>query len=267
MSELARPSALDRFEDIRQCLGDRAPAVFLDYDGTLVPIAPRPDLAVLAPQRRALLERLARVCPVAVVTGRGLSDIQALVDSPLLYYAASHGYDIAGPGGLRHQPDPSLSTEIDVLTGRLRPQVERVTGAVMESKVFSIAVHYRLVRPGEEAELERAIDEALQDHPAIVKATGKRLFELRPAMQWHKGAAVSWLLDHLRATGPERTPLFIGDDLTDEDALRTVAESGVGIFVGPPPQWETAAHHGLHDPDEVDRFVHRLLDIYQSRPS
>src|SRR5690606_3826062 len=136
MADLARPSALEHFEEIRQRLLARPPAVFLDYDGTLVPIAPRPEAAIIRPEQRAMLERLACSCPVAVVTGRARSDIERLVDSDALFYAASHGYDIAGPDGLRHQVDPSLRHEIDTLTNRLRPQVQGVQGAVMESKVF-----------------------------------------------------------------------------------------------------------------------------------
>jgi trehalose-phosphatase len=264
MPDLARPSALDHIEEIGRQLLERPPAVFLDYDGTLVPIAPRPDLAVMLPEQRTLLERLARVCPVAIVTGRGLDDIQRLVDSSILHYAASHGYDIAGPDGLRHQPDPSLSTAIDAATRQLRPHVERVPGAVMESKVFSIAVHHRQVSPGKEKALASAIAEVLADHPMLVESAGKRLFEIRPAMSWHKGSAVSWLLDHFRQTGPSRIPLFIGDDRTDEDALETVASTGVGIFVGPPPAWETAAHYGLADTDEVERFLHHLLELLEA---
>lgn len=217
----------------------------------------------MRPEQRAMLERLACSCPVAVVTGRARSDIERLVDSDALFYAASHGYDIAGPDGLRHQVDPSLRHEIDTLTNRLRPQVQGVQGAVMESKVFSIAVHYRQVRPGEEEALEQAIDDALSAHPALTKTSGKKLFEIRPTMAWHKGAAVSWLLDHLRGRGPSRMPLFIGDDLTDEDALRTVEREGVGIFVGPPPAWDTAARYALADPDEVQTFVRRLIETLE----
>jgi trehalose-phosphatase len=259
MTDLARPCALEHFEDIVQALATGAPAVFLDYDGTLVPIAPRPDQAILPVQTRAMLERLAGSCPVAIVTGRALDDIVRLVDSPLLFYAASHGYDICGPAGLRHQPAPSLSRDIDAVTNRLRPQVDRVAGAVMESKVFSIAVHYRLAEPGAHEPLERAIDEALADHPALTKTSGKKLFEIRPAMDWHKGAAVSWLLEHLGQSGPARMPLFVGDDLTDEDALQAVEHTGIGIFVGPSPSWETAARYGLADTHEVERFVQRLI--------
>jgi trehalose-phosphatase len=258
MSDLARPSALEHFDDLLQRVAARPPAVFLDYDGTLVPIASRPELAVLSTEGRTMLERLARVCPVAVVTGRSLRDIERLVASPELYYAASHGYDIAGPADLRHQRAPLLSRDVEVVANRLRPHVQRVQGALMESKVFSIAVHFRLVRSGEEQILDRAIDEALADRPALTRTTGKKLFEIRPAMDWHKGAAVAWLLEHLRERGPARIPLFIGDDRTDEDALRTVEPIGIGIFVGPPPAWETAAHYGLADTDAVTTFVQRL---------
>jgi trehalose 6-phosphate phosphatase len=260
MPDLARPCALEHFDAIVQRLAARPPAVFLDYDGTLVPIAPRPDQARLPETRRAMLERLASACPVAIVTGRALDDIERLVDSTRLYYAASHGYDISGPAGVRHQPAPSLSRDIDVVASRLSPHVERVPGAVMESKVFSIAVHFRLVSPGAEQVLEQAIDEALADRPALTKASGKMLFEIRPSMDWHKGAALSWLLDHFAARGPMRVPLFIGDDTTDEDALRAVAPIGVGVFVGPPPPWNTAAHYGLADARAVETFVRRLVE-------
>ncbi len=95
------PSALDRWDEIAARLDGRRPALFLDYDGTLSPIAPRPELAILPEETRDLLRRLAARFPVVILSGRGREDVAALVGLDGLAYAGSHGFDIAGPRPVR----------------------------------------------------------------------------------------------------------------------------------------------------------------------
>ncbi|HEY9421471.1 MAG TPA: trehalose-phosphatase, partial [Thermoanaerobaculia bacterium] len=92
-----RPSALERWDEIETHLRGRRPALFLDYDGTLSPIAPRPEMATLPEPTREVLRRLAGEVPVVIVSGRGREDVAALVGLDGLAYAGSHGFDIAGP--------------------------------------------------------------------------------------------------------------------------------------------------------------------------
>src|SRR3970040_492330 len=82
-----------------------ARAVFLDFDGTLAPIVDRPELAGIDPPTRNAVERLARRCTVAVVSGRDVDDVRARDGIKGIYYAGSHGFDIVGPGGLHQEHD------------------------------------------------------------------------------------------------------------------------------------------------------------------
>lgn len=244
-------------------LRDRRPALFLDYDGTLTPIVSRPELARLAPETREAVRALATAGhPVAVVSGRDLDDVRALVNLPQLVYAGSHGFDIAGPGGLRLQhPEalrllPHLDGAQDLLAARLAG----VPGVQIERKRFSLAVHYRQVAPGNIPALEQAVAEAA--HPGLRRAGGKMVFELQPALDWHKGRAVEWVLDSLDLNRPQILPLYLGDDLTDEDAFRALQGRGLGIVVRDQPPRPTAADYALADPAEVRLFLEALARVW-----
>src|SRR5690606_15157717 len=93
----ALPSALEHLDEIAQWWSDRPLAVFLDYDGTLTPIVPHPADAFLTPEMRRMIAALAERFPVAVISGRDRPDVAARVGLGTLYYAGSHGLDIAGP--------------------------------------------------------------------------------------------------------------------------------------------------------------------------
>lgn len=83
------------------------------------------------------------------------------------------------------------------------------------------------------------------------------VFELRPDFEWDKGRAVLWLLEALGLDRPKTAPIFIGDDVTDEDAFRALRARGVGVFVGDPPAG-TQARYALRDVAEVERFLRAL---------
>ncbi|MEM7154559.1 MAG: trehalose-phosphatase [Myxococcota bacterium] len=253
------PDALEHWDALQARLQGAPVAVFLDYDGTLTPIQARPQDAIMDPSMREAVQHLAAQHFVAIVTGRGLDDARALVGIPTLAYATNHGLEIEGPD-FRFEPDPTLRPTFASLRERVDALVAGVEGVVVEHKGLSIAIHVRLVDPAAAAQIEAGIDEIIAEHPSLRKGTGKKVFELRPTLDWHKGAAVRWLSERLATTtgGTAPVALFIGDDLTDEDALAQVHEHGVGIFVGQ-PQWDTAARYGLADPAAVEVFLRRLV--------
>lgn len=251
------PSALEHWAEIERQLDAPNVAAFFDYDGTLTPIAPRPELAVLSPEVRSLLSALAKTMPVAVVTGRSLSDVKQLVGLDQLYYAGNHGFEIEGPD-VSHREAPGLRTTFDTLARQLQPTVDATPGSSLEAKGFSVAVHYRQTDDAHVPALRDAVEQAVDGHDEVRLGHGKKVFELRPTLDWHKGAAVRWLVEHLGNDDSLPKPLFIGDDRTDEDALAYVRDLGVGVFVGT-PGWDTAAHYGLRDTDEVKTLLIRLL--------
>lgn len=266
----ALPSALAALDRLREEIGSRRPAFFLDYDGTLTPIVERPEDALLPGATREVLRRLAARYPVVVVSGRGREDVARLVDLPELAYAGSHGFDIEGPAGdgaaLRYRPAEDAEPLVAAATRALEAELAGVPGAQVEPKRYSVAVHYRRVAPERTAEVEAAVDRELAGRPGLRKTHGKKVFELRPDLDWDKGRAVSWLLRALGLDRPEVAPVYVGDDVTDEDAFRALRRQGVsgrpgglGVLVAEEPR-ETAARYRLRDPEEVRRFLERFLE-------
>ena len=251
------PSALDPATDLVRQLKVRQAALFLDYDGTLTPIVARPELAVLAETVRRTLVSLAARCPVAIVSGRDRADVQRMVGLDELIYAGSHGFDIRGPG-LRIERGSAFLPELNSAEAALRLSLARIPGALLERKAYALAVHVRGLAPDVAVAVEAAVDAALSRHTRLHKGTGKMVFELLPRLDWHKGKAVLHILEALRLPAVHVLPIFIGDDRTDEDAFAALAGRGVGILVAESPR-QTAAYYTLRNPDEVHRFLQRLV--------
>lgn len=210
----------------------------------------------------ATIEDLARRCTVAIVSGRERADVARMIGLDNLIYVGSHGFDIAGPGGLHkeHERAPELLPVLDRAEQRVRADLAEVSGALIERKRFAIAAHYRSVAPQDAALVEQAVDAAVAEAPDLLRKTGgKMLFELRPNVPWDKGRAVGWLLVNLGLDRSDVVPLYIGDDETDEDAFAIMHQyEGLGILVGADAQ-RTSADYRLDDPAAVGRFL-RLLD-------
>ncbi|MEJ2700325.1 MAG: trehalose-phosphatase [Desulfuromonadales bacterium] len=258
------PSALENAAEIgRRAMKGRL-AVFLDYDGTLTPIVDHPDRAYFPEAARDAVRNLAKLCTVAIVSGRDLQDVRRLVGIEEVFYAGSHGFDIAGPQGrrLEFQQGSEYLPALEMAEEELKRRLEGVEGVLVERKRFALAVHFRRVAPERHAEVEALFDAVLQDHPNLRKSGGKMIFELRPDIDWDKGKAVSWLLKQLGLGGPEVLPLYLGDDLTDEDAFRELRRrgDGVGIVVREETR-VTAAHYALEHTGEVRQFLKALATI------
>jgi alpha,alpha-trehalase len=253
------PSAWARREEIGRRLLRATVAVFLDYDGTLTPIVSRPEDATLSDRMRSTVRRLAARCPVAIVSGRDREVVADLVGIDGLVYAGSHGFDIAGPDGLReeHAGGRRRLQDLDRAERDLRTRLSEVEGAMVERKRYSIAVHWRNVPDGEVKGVERIVDEVLTDYPELKRGEGKCVYELRPDVDWDKGKAVDWLLEALDLAGSDVLPLYIGDDVTDEDAFRALTGRGIGIRVGG-ESMASYADYRLRDPEEVRRFLEWL---------
>jgi len=254
------------FEAMRPRLDGRRVAVFLDYDGTLTPIVDRPEMAVLTQDTRERLARLAGQCPVAVISGRDRDNVAAKIGLDELVYAGSHGFDIVLPDGTEFQhPGSAPYAQAAAAAAReLSEVLQDVEGALVEAKRFATTVHYRLVGERDLPAVERAVDSAAKAHPELRKTGGKKIFELRPAMDWDKGRAVRWLIDALDLAGPDLLPIYIGDDETDEDAFAAIEEDGLGIRVGASED-ATRASQVLPDVAAVAAFLESLAHYLETR--
>jgi trehalose 6-phosphate phosphatase len=248
---------------IRARLEGKRLAVFLDYDGTLSPIVDDPANANLSNDMRAAVAALARTATVAIVSGRDLQDLRRRVGLDGVFLAGSHGFDIAGPEGWQHtlQKGSEFLSDLDDAERRLRERLAQIEGALVERKRFSIAVHYRCVRDRDVKHVEEVVDRVLDAQPRLHKGEGKKVFRLQPRIDWDKGHAVDWLLEQLELDRPDILPLYIGDDVTDEDAFRALAGRGLTIAVRDGDCRPTAAQFALADPDDVRRFLEWLRDV------
>lgn len=242
--------------------------VAVDFDGTLAPIVERPEDAAPLPAGRAALRRLAERedTVVAVVSGRGLEDVRGRLDLEGIFYAGNHGMEIDGPAVRQVHPTarkarPALSRCVERISGELA----EIEGSQLEDKGLTLSVHYRRVPDDDGRErVRRLVREHCGEDDDLRITEGKAVVEIRPDIDWDKGRATRFLLDTLAAKRgdqrADRPALFLGDDTTDEDGFRAVAEWEGGIAVGDPPPEETAAASYLRTPEEVAEFLAALAE-------
>lgn len=230
------------------------PLLFLDYDGTLAPIVDDPAAAHPHPDVPALLAELAGAHPVVVVTGRDLAALGRLLvgagGEPVDVRAVGlHGAEHGGPGRVDRRQLDRHQADLD----RLRAAVPEVDGVWVEDKGAAFAVHYRRAADPEAA--RAALDAWTSGVPDRLEPIwGKTVVELRPR-DISKGTAVA----AIAAEHPDRTPVYLGDDVTDEDAFRALQalrQPSVTVKVG---EGETAAGHRLPDVEAVVDYLRRFL--------
>ncbi len=256
------PDALLSFEQIAGVSSARRPAFFFDFDGTLSDIVDEPGAAALVDGADAALRALAAQYPVAVLSGRGLDDIRERVSIPGLWYAGSHGFEMVAPDGTYHHNEtaahavPMLANAAD----ELRQRLSSIPGVVVEHKRYAVAVHYRNAAEGAAAAVTAAVHDAGR-RSGLKVTSGRMVVELRPNLDWDKGRTLEWIA---REIDGEETllPIFIGDDLTDEDAFDSVLHDGIGIVVQHSEDGDrsTAARFALSDPSHVREFIERMVD-------
>jgi len=226
-------------------------ALFLDVDGTLLTIAAQPDGVRVTDRLRALLRRLQERLDgaVALISGRSIEDLDRLFAPLVLPAAGVHGLERRGRDGRRHHA--ATATDLESLRRPLGDYAARHDGLLVEDKGRALALHYRAA-PRLREEVESFLRRLLADTPAALHLTrGKMVFELRAGTA-DKGTAITDFMAEPPFAG--RVPVFIGDDVTDEDGFRSVNSlGGLSIRVGPPT--ETAAAYSLPDEEAVEAWL------------
>ncbi|WP_252923775.1 trehalose-phosphatase [Aliihoeflea sp. 40Bstr573] len=231
-------------------------AVFLDFDGTLADIVEHPDDVHLPVQTGAALESLARLTSgaVAIVTGRPIEQIDALVAPLVLPVAGVHGMWRRGFDGTVHstQHNADLFAEAQA---RLTQLHLALADTMIEIKPGSIAFHYRR-RPDLGDTIATRIHDVLGELDGLDILHGKMVVEVK-AGHAHKGDAIRAFMAEEPFAG--RIPLFAGDDVTDEFGFAAVNEmDGVAIKIGP---GHTAASWRVDDPGRLREWLVRLADV------
>lgn len=244
----------------------------LDFDGTLAEIVPDPADATLPESIFKLLEALNNQprFTVAVVSGRSLVDLKERVKLPDVAYAGDHGLEISGPGFHHIPPEAEeFRTTVAEIGEALEAALKGIPGVIFEHKGLSMSIHYRLTPSGQRAAALRTIRRVTKpylDRDAVRVVKGKEVVNLLPPVDWHKGAALKWLIN-LLDTMPRRVggilPIYIGDDVTDEDAFKAVRESGFAVRVGRPKPTSAAPYY-VKSTTEVEEVLQALLDNSKS---
>ncbi len=234
-------------------------AFFLDYDGTLTPIVSRPELAVISSQMQDIVKKLSQKYTTAIVSGRMREDVEKLVGIPGLIYAGSHGFDIKGPQVSMVEPQAEKTISlISQIIEILKKKLSDSEGIIIEEKKFSVAVHYRLAEEKEVPRVKTLVQEIIQENKSLRLMKGKKVFEILPAIDWNKGKAVKWVMSALEINWEDFSVVYIGDDITDEDAFRVVSTRGTSILVSDKSK-ASAADFVLSSPKEVKELFERVL--------
>ena len=204
----------------------REASLFLDFDGTLVDIAPRPDAVRASSELSDLLSRLHQRLEgrVAILTGRAAADVADLLGTVTIMVGGHHGLETSGrTGGDVKRPDV-----LDSVVSDLRQLEAEYPGVLVEDKPLGVALHYRQAPDAEEA--CRTAAQSAAQRSGLEIQPGKMVFELKPQGA-NKGDALKAMMAEEPFAGTR--PIFLGDDLTDEPAFRAAQDmGGAGIMVG-----------------------------------
>jgi trehalose 6-phosphate phosphatase len=239
-----------------------------DYDGTLTPIVERPELATISGRLRGLLKMIAEQpnIKLCIISGRSKQDIKGKVGLEMIYYGGNHGLEIEGPSFDYVNPSAKKARPLmQALFQELRVLLKRTEGVLLEDKGLSLTVHYRLVPKKKLPEVKEELEKMLvrsAGRAGISLTRGQMAFELRPANDWGKGSAMQLLIRELKLDEKNSglVPIYIGDDLTDEDAFKVLESErrGISIAVGNLVK-DTCARYRLESPSEVISFMGLLL--------
>jgi trehalose 6-phosphate phosphatase len=246
--------------------GSRGIFLFLDFDGTLVPIQNDPAKCALSPKIKGQLETIALSGKawIAILSGRTVSDIRSRVIIQDVYYGGNHGLEISGPLINYTHPDALRGKHlIDKVCREIEQEIGNVEGALIEKKKFGFTLHYRMAKKDDKALIQRAFQRVIAEQPdaqTVAVMRGKKVLELAPNIPWDKGKAVSFLLEKQKR---DYLPIYVGDDLTDETAFEALCEVGLTVRIG--KSKKSFAQYYLKGQWEVSHFLRHINNLIRQK--
>ncbi len=256
-----------KLDTLKKQLHKSQAALFLDYDGTLTPIVERPELAILSSKTKNQLKKLAKNerFKVFIISGRALADVKRLVGVSNIEYVGNHGFEIQG-ADLDFGDFSFLRFReiLEYLKWEITKELVFFKGAFVEDKGLGLSVHYRLLNLKDESIFNtflKVITREFSSRGEIRITQGKKVFEIQAPLDWDKGKAVALILKNKELIhGKHKVlPIYIGDDVTDEDAFSVLKNTGITVFVGElrPSQ----AQYYLNNANEVVEFLKYINEV------
>ncbi len=235
--------------------------VFLfDVDGTLAPIVPSPQKAKISNPTKSILRRLSRKknTRIGILSGRSLKDARRMVGLKGIIYSGNHGLEIQTPKArFVHPAAKNQAFILSRLIGKFGREFKNIPGVIIEDKGFSISIHFRKVldpffmKAAKRIFLDRI--KPVCDRADLFVRTGKKVWEILPSDIWNKGSAAQFLC---RKVCPGAIPLFVGDDVTDEDAFAVFKKTGITVRVG--RNKHSSAAYYIKSQKEMERLLNLL---------
>jgi trehalose 6-phosphate phosphatase len=242
---------------------DRSLLLALDRDGTLVPYAPTPDQAVMAPEMTDLLSRLACLpnLHLAIVSARSIRQLEEDVNSPRIILAGNYGLEINFPKNKPYVNQFALEASTEIQT--LKPELIRIAGAcpgaVLEDHTYSMTLHYLNVEAKQHSFIAEEMARLTQSFARLKLRPQPTSFELLPAINWTKAQALDQIQEILGLADGKFFPIIIGDTSADEPAIEWANRKGGWSLRVAEPAVVTAAQMILPDPSTTFDFLKQLM--------
>jgi len=226
----------DFLEDVlNQIKNSSCVLLFLDYDGTVVPICKEPSLALLSTERKRVFRTLSGIpwLFAGIISGRPLKEVRNLVADEKLFYAGNHGFEILFKGKVWVHPElMSFAYALVKISSELKSATQGIEGVLIEEKQATVSVHYRNVTGHSPGSILKIISRIVDHYSDRFEVTrGKKVYEIRPCIEWDKGKAVVKISQFFDFKA-EPLKIYIGDDVTDEDAFGVLGKNDISIRVG-----------------------------------
>jgi trehalose-phosphatase len=261
----------DHWDSIQKQIKNRKLALFLDYDGTLSPIVKTPQLAKTPARIKKLLKKISSnpSFKIAIISGRALGDLKRKVGIKKIIYSGNHGLEIEAFGKtIKNKAIKGYKRIHEQICFKLKSDLSDIRGKIIEDKGLTLSLHYRLMAPKDIGIFKRKVNLATKDFKKkglITINQGKKVIEIKPKVNWNKGKAVSLLLSKINRNTQRYYPVYIGDDVTDNDAFKVLYKKGLTVYVGEKSS-KFKAHYFIKNTGEVYKFLERIhaLKMYRT---